>query len=297
MIISPKKESVLLIGCGDIAQRLAMVLDANTYQLTGLRRRKTEQQRIAMVQGDCSNALTMQTLLANDYDVIVVSLTPSVKGDRGYKQAYVDTTKVLLNTLGAVAYKPRLMIFVSSTSVYAQQQGQWVDESSQTLPAGFNGQRILEAENLFAQSDFNTCCVRFSGIYGPGRYRLIEQVVAGKGAAATPVSYSNRIHVDDCAGVLAHLINLNKTQALAPLYLASDCLPSTLYEVKHWLAEQLQLPADHLQQTAQVSKRSVGSSKRCRNQRLLDSGYQFLYPDYRAGYRQLLLSWPSSGSC
>ncbi len=292
------KESVLLIGCGDIAQRLADLLDSTAYAITGLRRRKMPAAAITYVQGDCSDPLLMHKVLARDFAIIVVTLTPSSKGDQGYQQAYVHTTQCLLDTLSQRRCQPRLIVFVSSTSVYGQQAGEWVDEASVTLPTGCNGRRILEAEHLFRQSAFKTCCVRFSGIYGPGRQRLIEQVMAAKYAPANtpvshPISYSNRIHADDCAGVLAHLITLDKTQALAPVYLASDCAPSPLHEVKHWLGRQLQLPDNPSHPcspsaAADRGRRPGYSNKRCGNQRLLATGYQFHYPDYRAGYRGLL---------
>ena len=206
--------------------------------------------------------------------------------DAGYQQAYVNTVKNLLRGLALHKRKPRLIIFVSSTSVYGQKHAEWVDECSLTEPSTYSGKRLLEAENLLFNSEYPSCCVRFSGIYGPGRRRLIEQVVAGHGAAKTPVLYSNRIHADDCAGVLAFLIERQEHHSLEPIYLATDCEPSPLYDVKQWLAQQLHLPEDHLQ--PKPLARTVRSSKRCSNARLVESGYQFRYPTYKDGYRAVL---------
>ncbi|MGH1484692.1 MAG: NAD-dependent epimerase/dehydratase family protein [Cellvibrionaceae bacterium] len=281
------QETVLLLGFGDIAKRLAKKL-SSSYQITGVRRRSELVQGITTVQADCSDLTEMQNLLTQHFDVIVVTMTPSEMSDEGYEKAYVQTVKTLLAALAHNAQTPRLLIFVSSSSVYGQQQGEWVDEQASTEPSSYSGKRLLEAENLLSQSEFASCSVRFSGIYGPGRRRLIEQVVAGHGAAKEPVLYSNRIHSEDCAGILAYLIERQKTQVIAPVYLASDCEPTPLYDVKQWLAEQLALPVDHLK--PKPLGRTLRSSKRCSNKQLLATGYQFQYPTFKEGYRAVLES-------
>lgn len=283
-------EKILLLGFGDIAQRLAQKLAASstdTYSITGVKRSPMKYPKVDIVQTDIADPAAMETLLQKGFDIIVVTLTPSEISDEGYRQAYVATSRNLLSTLEKQSdKKPRLILFVSSTSVYGQANNEWVDERSDTEARSYSGQRLLEAENLYKQSDIKHCIVRFSGIYGPGRQRLIEQVINGNGTAKEPVLYSNRIHADDCAAVLMHLIEKQKTAGIDELYLASDCEPTPLYEVKQWLAEQLQLPKDHLQ--PKPLGRSLRSSKRCNNKRLLESGYQFTYPNFKAGYSAVL---------
>lgn len=278
-------EKLLLLGCGDIAKRLAKQLSP-AYHITGVRRRPESVHGMTTVQADCSELSAMQDLLTQPVDVIVITMTPSDMSDVGYQKAYVHTLKTVLTALTNKVQKPRLTIFVSSSSVYGQQQGEWVDEHSVTEPSTYSGKRLLEAEHLLVQSELNSCSVRFSGIYGPGRQRLIEQVMAGHGAAKEPVLYSNRIHAEDCAGILAHLIERQKTQTIAPLYLASDCEPTPLYDVKQWLAKQMALPVEHLKPKA--LGRTLRSSKRCSNKQLLATGYQFQYPTFKEGYRAVL---------
>lgn len=286
--ITPSLKTVTLLGCGDIGQRLAARLPDDT-EVVGIRRSACEHPRIDYRQADLSDPDSLHASLPQDSDAIVITLTPSEFSDQGYQRAYVDTVKNLLAALESRT-TPRLILFVSSTSVYGQTDGQWIDENSATEPRGYAGKRLLEAEQLLTDSGYITCLVRFSGIYGPGRQRLIQQVREGKGAPAGDdgALYSNRIHVDDCAGVLAHLMRLMQqpqTTDLQPLYLASDCEPSDLGDVKQWLAQQMGFGPDHLQPGPQAPSRA---SKRCRNQRLLDSGYQFQYPTYQQGYRQVL---------
>lgn len=127
--------------------------------------------------------------------------------------------------------------------------------------------------------------VRFSGIYGPGRDRLIHQVAEGRVAAITPVIYSNRIHRDDCAGIIAHLIRHQESgETLEDIYLGSDCEPVTMHNVMMWLAQQLKVEATETMQSP-LRRRT---SKRCDNQRIVDAGYQFRFPSYREGYAQVL---------
>lgn len=280
------QEKLLLLGFGDIASRLSHRLHKQ-YSITGVRRRAVSMPPgVSLEQADCSDHSSMGAVLAKAFDVIVLTMTPGEMNDAAYQRAYVESVKTLLSVLDKQTHQSRLIIFVSSTGVYAQKDGEWIDEQSVTMPVRYSGKRLLEAETLLAKSRYNHCIVRFSGIYGPGRERLIQQVMAGQGVPKEPVTYTNRIHADDCAGVLAHLIEKQKYEALESVYIASDCEPTPFYEVKQWIAEQLMLPTEHLQYDPAVPV--ARSSKRCHNQMLLNSGYVFLYPTFKEGYKTLL---------
>ena len=106
--------------------------------------------------------------------------------------------------------------------------------------------------------------------------------------------YTNRIHVEDCAGVLVHVMGLAEQGAAESHYLASDSAPCTRVELESFLADELGITAKqradvNQHQRADNSKRIAGS-KRCSNARLLQSGYRFMHPDFRSGYRQVLAS-------
>ena len=99
-----------------------------------------------------------------------------------------------------------------------------MDETSETSPREFSGRRLLEGEQLFLQSPFPATIVRMAGIYGPGRTRLIDQVRRGEAICQTgEPRYTNRIHRDDCAGVLRHLMSLSSPDAM---YLGTDHEPA-----------------------------------------------------------------------
>ncbi len=278
----PLTENLLIIGCGDIGQRLARQISPLGYQTTGLRRSTcNDLPYLRYHQADVTQAEQLQPLLAQQFDVIVISMTPAQRSDEGYKNAYVDSCKQLIASLDQQAFKPRLILFVSSTAVYSQNDGSWVDESSPTQPESFSGKRLLEAERVILDSGYCSSIVRFSGIYGPGRNRLIEQVIHQR-ASASP-HFTNRIHAEDCAATLVHLIELAKTQKLESIYLASDSQPTPMVEVVSWIATQLSI--DNFFAADATNERG---NKRISNQRLLKSGLTLRYPHFKTGYAELL---------
>lgn len=275
-------EKILIVGCGDIGQRLAHQLDPNRYQVTGLRRNPpTDQPWLTYQVCDATQANQLDAIVQQGFAVIVISMTPAERSDAGYQRAYVQTCRNLVASLKRQSQQPRLIIFVSSTAVYAQDDGSWVDEISPTQPQSFSGKRLLEAEQVIQESSFAHSIIRFSGIYGPGRNRLIEQVKQGRASASPHIT--NRIHAEDCAGVLAHLINLQLQQELAGLYVATDSYPAPMIDVVSWIAERLGI--ENFLSLDAINERG---NKRISNQRLLASGYQLQFVDFRSGYGPLI---------
>ena len=102
--------------------------------------------------------------------------------EEAYRLAYVDGVRNLLAAPALQRSPPRRFFFVSSTAVYAQDDGEWIDESSPAGPTHFRARLLLAGESLVRESasaaTATRCCV--SGIYGPGRTRLIERVRSGR---------------------------------------------------------------------------------------------------------------------
>jgi nucleoside-diphosphate-sugar epimerase len=264
---------LLIAGCGDLGIRLAGRLETSEWSVTGLRRRAEQLSApIRPLAADLSDPASLAKLEL-DWDAVIYQATPGERSPPAYRQAYVEGLQTLLDRV-----EPGRLIFVSSTAVYGQDDGSWVDESSPTEPSAFNGEILLEAEGI-AQAA-GGLVVRFSGIYGPGRDFLLRQIVAGRARCREqPAQWTNRIHADDCAAVLAHLLELDRPESL---YCASDCRPSPRCEVLDWLASRLGQP----QPAREID--SGGQGKRIDNRRLLASGYDFIYPDYQSGYGALL---------
>ena len=277
---------ILLAGCGDIAQRIPPNLPEE-HHFFGLKRSPTELAHgITPLVGDIRDDAYLDIVFEEGFDVVVATLTPDNMSEEGYQKAYVDSSAALALAISRAVYKPKLVIWVSSTSVYGQNMGAWVDEDCEATSTSFSGQALRKAEETILAAPLAASCtsvvVRFSGIYGPGRTRMLDQVLAGVGCTKQPEQWSNRIHSEDCAAVIAHLILLNEQdKSLLPIYVATDCQPVTLYEVRHWLAAQLNVSL-----TAKPA--SSRAARRCSNQKLLDSGYKFKFPTYREGYLALI---------
>jgi nucleoside-diphosphate-sugar epimerase len=279
------KKTTLILGCGDIGMVLGRELLEAGHRVIGARRSAAalSGSGIEPLALDLGDAAALGAL--PDADFVVYVLSADRFEEAAYRAAYPDGLQAVLRTYEARDQAPQRILFVSSTSVYGQKEGERVTEQSPADSSGFSGMLMREAEQALLDSPIPGTVVRFAGIYGPGRDRLIRQVLEGRIAPQAPPMYSNRIHRDDCAGVLAHLIALSEAdQPVEPLYLASDCDPAPLHEVMAWVARQLKVePTEVIQ--APLRKRA---SKRCDNTRLLESGYVFRYPGYREGYAQVM---------
>ena len=283
MAIPRSSSKILIVGCGDIGTPLGIQLSNEGDEVWGLRRSSRLPAPLHTLHADVTNAESLRPLRKNDFAYVVVTLTPGGFSDDHYRRVFVEGLGNVLAALNRSALKH--LLFVSSTSVYHQTDGGWVDEDTPVHPPTFSGKRLLEAEQLLADSGLSYSVIRFAGIYGPGRRRLIEQVRAGKGCAERPPLYTNRIHSHDCVGFLKFLLHLHQQgESLEDCYIGVDSTPVTMWAIKTWMASTMGIDPQSLS-AEQTSRRN---SKRCSNRRLLASGYQLQYPDFRDGYRSLI---------
>lgn len=278
---------------GALAARLA----GEGHAVWGLKRRPEGlPDGVRPVAADVTDPATLSEL-PGDLDGAVYAVSADGRDDGAYRRAYVDGPRRLIEALAAsspperAGSPPARFVFVSSTGVYGDRDGGWVDETTPPEPDRFTGRRLLEGERAVLEraSLFpdGAAVVRFGGIYGPGRTRLIDRVRSGEARcpAGTPV-YTNRIHRDDCAGFLAHLVTLDRTDLPdPPIYLGVDDEPADLCTVYRWLAARLGAPEPETAPAEATGRRR--SNKRCRNDRLRESGYRLLYPTFREGYAEL----------
>jgi nucleoside-diphosphate-sugar epimerase len=277
---------ILIAGCGYVGSALGALLVAESDAVWGLRRRPANLPLgVQRIEADLSVPSTLRDLPA-DLDCAVYAVSPGGYDDAHYRAAYVDGPRRLFEAFERQRLCPRRLFFVSSTSVYAQNDGSWVDETSPAEPASFSGQRVLEGERVAREGPCPVTVLRLGGIYGPRRTRLIDRVRAGNALyGAGPPRYTNRIHRDDCAGALRHLIRLPEPE---DLYLGVDCEPVEEASVLRWLSGALGAPAPRLRPEGASRSARTASNKRCCNQRLLASGYTFRYPTFREGYAAVL---------
>lgn len=276
--------NILIAGCGDIGNRLGVNLVADGHTVWGLKRNVASLARqIQPLPGDLASPDTL-ILPTEPLDYIFYTAAAGGYSEAQYRAAYVDGVANLLAALAAARQQPRRVLLISSTSVYAQQQGEWVDEDSPAAPTGFSGRCIREGEELLWSGPYPATVIRFGGIYGPGRTRLVDSLRDGT-ALCVQGAYSNRIHSQDCARALQHLMELNKPESL---YLGVDNDPALLCDVIHWVADRLGVPGPPLSAQQEGARKRSSGSKRCSNARLRASGFEFLYPDYQHGYAALL---------
>jgi nucleoside-diphosphate-sugar epimerase len=250
----------------------------------GLRRR-TDQlpPGVTPVAADLTQPATLKDALPPRLDQIIYCLTPSDYTAQGYHAAYVEGLENLLCELQGLT--PCRLFFISSTGVYGQNDNGWVDEESPTQPSGFSGQQVLLGEQTALAGRIPATIVRFSGIYGPSRQSFLQAVIDGRLNPPDHSNYSNRIHQQDAVRAIVHLSTMAAAgETLQPCYLASDCEPVRLDQVVRWVRQHTdcEKPAEDARGGGRVG------SKRCSNRRLLQTGFEFRYPDFRAGYRELI---------
>lgn len=262
---------VLIGGCGDLGTRLGLLLVQDGHEVTGLRRSASLlPAAIRGVSADLGDAASLRGL-AQDWDTVIYAAAATERSEAGYRAIYVDGLQRLLDATGA----PQRVLFVSSTAVYGQDDGGWVDEDSATEPQRFNGALLLEAEQTLRQRLPQAIVVRPSGLYGPGRNRLIER--ARHDDVAAP-RWTNRIRIEDAAGAIRHILNLPNT---AKVWLLNDDQPASEPEVLDGIRELLGLPPTNL-----VPESILG--RRISNARLRASGFVCCFPGFRQGYADLL---------
>ena len=279
-MIGPLPQRVLLAGCGYVGATLGAELVRAGCRAIGLRRRpEALPSGIERFPADLLVPRSLEGL--PDVDAVVYAVSAGARVEPAYRRAYVEGLRNLQAALAGRSVQR--LVYVSSTGVYGQTDGAWVDEDSPTEPEGFSGRILLEGEALAQASPIPGVVLRLGGIYGPGRTRLLEQVRAGLTSIhGGPPKFTNRVHRDDCAGMLAHLLRLDQP---ARCYLGVDDEPAERDVVLRWMAGALGVPEPAV---GGLPDGQEATSKRCSNRRLKESGYQLRYPTFREGYRSLL---------
>ncbi len=279
--------NVLIAGCGYVGIPLGTYLVSLGHRVWGLRREVVDfPSGVLPLVADLTNPTTLKVIPPN-IDIVFYMASPDSFKEDSYQKAYIDGLRNLLDVLKTYATNPRVF-YSSSTAVYAQQSGEWVDETSPTTPNYFSGRCLLEGEQYLLDSGFPATVVRFGGIYGPDRIRLIQKIRKGSVTCqGSPLRYINHIHRDDCVGALVHLMRLDKPDCL---YLGVDNAPTEWCELLTWLANKLEVPAPHVEISPVFGKQQSRNNKRCQNKKLVKSGYKFCYPTLQDGYTSLLKS-------
>ena len=275
---------VLLVGCGDLGSAIGLRLTDFGHDVLALRRRAD---RVPAPLRGLSVDLTRETPDLTDVraDLLVVALTARPRTEAAYRATYVDGMARALDAVAATGHLPRRAVLVSSTAVHGSSDRPALeDEATSPQPADGPGRVLLEAEELFAERLPAGTVLRLSGLYGGASTRLVDTVREGR--VNDPHRWTNRIHREDAASAVVHLLTMTSEPEV--LYLGTDDEPAQLGDVAAFLAERIRAPAPPMADPAR------GHGKRLSNARLRATGWAPRWPSYRDGYADVGTAGDSS---
>ncbi len=278
---------VLIVGCGYVGLPLGAELARQGHSVFGVRRNPASagELRAAGISPLFADVTKLDELkkLPGGFDWVVNCVAAGGDADN-YRQVYLEGTIRLIEWLAL--RPPQKFVYTSSTSVYAQNDGLPVDETSPAEPVAETSKILVETERVLLQAaaaqNFPAVILRVAGIYGPGRGQWFKQFIEGLAKIeGTGARFLNMIHRDDVAGcILAAWQNGRPGE----IYNAVDNEPVTQREFFQWLAGALGKPLPPIAPEDLERRRGV-TNKQVSNAKLrAELKYQFRFPDFRAGY-------------
>lgn len=271
---------VLLVGCGFVGTAAADLFHARGWTVTAWTHlpesavRLSTQKPYMVAARDITDA---NAVLAARADMPAPdALIDCVSSGRGggaeqYRRVYLDGARHLL-----AAFRSTRVVYTGSTSVYAQTDGAWIDETSPAAPDRETGRILLETEALVLASPGGTVA-RLAGIYGPGRSALLRKFLAGEAVIeGDGARWLNQIHREDAA---AALFRLAQPDAAPGVYNVADDTPLRQRDLYRALAD---LHGQPLPPTGPIDlQRKRGwTSKRVSNRRLRTLGWRPAFPSF-----------------
>ena len=276
---------LLCFGFGFSAQALAARLDQKLWKISATSR---SAEGIAKIEKQGFHGLLFDGTLqiASDVTHLLISAPPDDMGD--------PVLRVFQEQLQSLSGQLKWVGYLSTTGVYGDRGGGWVDEDSPLDPNTMRGQRRLEAEQswlkLHSDHGLPVHLFRLAGIYGPGRNQLLSALNGSTKRIIKVGQIFSRIHVDDIAGVLvASIAKPHPGRA----YNVCDDEPCPPQEVVEFAANLLGLPLPAEIPFAEanlspMAKSFYADSKRVSNKRIkTELGYKLLYPTYHEGLRAI----------
>ncbi len=284
---------VAILGCGYVGLELGRQL-APDHGVVGVRRstegiEAIERAGFDAVQADVTNRKELEGVPTAD--TVVFAASSGGRDADAARDIYVDGLRTAIEVFGARSESPDRLFYTSSTGVYGDHDGGWVDEETQVEPTTEKTEVLAETERIAreeaSEHGMTGTVVRFAGLYGPERYRL-DRYLDG------PVTegYLNMVHRDDAAGAIRFLLETDA--ARGECVLVVDDEPVSKRKFADWLANECDVPrpekrtkAERLAENdlSELARRRIETAKRCSNAKLRELGYEFFYPTYREGYR------------
>ncbi len=290
-------ERVVILGCGYIGIELGRQLTEAGHDVVGVRRSESGCKAIEAAgftahQADLTSDADRETLPEADW--LVFAASSGGRNAEAAREIYVEALNEAIEQYGSRESTPDRLVYTSSTGVYGDHDGEWVDESTPLEPTTEKTEVLVEAERVALEESaaygIDGTVARFSGLYGPDRYRL-DRYING------PVTegYLNMVHQEDAAGAVAYLLTADRARDEAVL--VTDDEPVDKWEFADWLAAEcdLESPPKRTKQQrltddglSEAARRRILTSKRCSNEYLRTLGYEFRYPTFREGYQNAI---------
>ena len=268
--------SNLIIGCGYLGRRVAALWQAHGKRVRALTRTKSNELSGLGIEPIVGDVLSPPHPLPQAATVLyAVGLDRS--SGRSQREVYVDGLRNVLNALPP----PQRFIYVSSTSVYGQTDGSWVDEVSLTEPLEESGRIVLEAEQMLRSRLPDAIILRFAGIYGPGRMIRRAAIEKGEPLVGDFDKLINLIHVDDGAQSVLAAEERGKP---GETYLIADGCPVTRREFYSFMAQLLKAPPPTFETANDSHPKDDRANRRISNRKMLQQlGLVLRFADYRSG--------------
>ena len=279
---------ILIAGCGYVGQATADLFHAAGWDVEGW---TASEESVAALSAKpyriCQVDISNRDQIAERpgiFDAVIHCASSRGGGIEPYRQIYFKGARNLLDRFAEAK-----LLLTSSTSVYAQRDGSWVTEESETKPAHETGRMLLETEKLVLER--RGTVARLAGIYGPGRSALLSKFLAGTAIIDRENDrFVNQAHRDDIASAIFFLLTRETQQT--QIYNVVDDQPMLQSACYRWLAQRLDRPLPPIGKSTGQRKRG-NSNKRVSNAKLRSLGWTLQYPTLAdAMERSILRSMP-----
>lgn len=276
--------TLLMVG-GDLCIRTAKLLDRADWRCIGLRRRSMPadgDDAITWYQADLNDPASLSFLSRDEFagiSHILYAPSPDSRTAAQYATVYSQGLRTLLHSLSPACLGRLQRCILVGSSVVWEASEDWINEDSPVQDTNFRARAILEAEATLQATvpQGSGVALRLSGLYGPGRLRLLSGLQAGTITVPDgPGHWANRLHIDDAARACAHLLTLPSPQ---PVYIGTDDHPMPTAELYDAVAKLVGGPVP-------ARRPEAPSGKRLSNARLRASGWEPLWPSALEWYER-----------
>jgi nucleoside-diphosphate-sugar epimerase len=288
----------LIFGCGYLGARVARRWHDAGDEVTVVTRSRPRADGFIhhgyrAIVADITQPETLVGLPAAEAVLFAVGFDHSAGGS--IESVYAGGVR---NVLAALPADTGRFIYISTTGVYGNANGGWVDEDTPPEPQRAGGRASLAAEHAFAASPFAArgIILRLAGIYGPGRIPYLDKLRAGEPIPAVREGYLNLIHVEDAAVVVVAAAEPNRKSQTGRggrfIFCVCDGQPVRRCEYYAEVARQIGAPPPRFTTPEADSPRATRAEadRRIRNDRMrAELGIELAYPDYRAGLARILV--------